>query len=120
MNEHQQKIAIAIACGWKFENYGPKTSPKLYWRVFSPDGRLTQRDFTGDDFRAVYVPNYTRSLDAMHDAEKHLDRHCLLVDYLQSLSRVLIAADLDSNWSFHATAAQRAEAFLRTLNLWKE
>ena len=61
----------------------------------------------------VRFPYFTADLNAMHEAEKtltleqwdkYIDR---LGDWVPSMRNVA-----------HATAAQRAEAFLRTLNLW--
>lgn len=62
---------------------------------------------------------YEESLDAMHKAEEMLSEH----DWM-TYRRWLIEITPEE-WSLtksqiHATAAQRAEAFLRTLNLWKE
>jgi hypothetical protein len=62
-------------------------------------------------------PDYLNDLNAMHEAEKVLNGHeqndyCFTIMDIQK-----------SGGGFrrlHATAAQRAEAFLRTLNLWKD
>lgn len=74
-----------------------------------------------------YLPNYPKDLNAMHEAEKILgdkwDVYQCMLSNLQSGLR----HDARSHWSdvgsgfvSHATAAQRAEAFLKTLNLWKQ
>lgn len=57
-------------------------------------------------------PDYARDLNACAEMEKTLPEDTLrnYCEWLSTLSR----------WPSLATAAQRAEAFLRTLNLWKE
>lgn len=72
----------------------------------------------------VSVPDYLNDLNAMHEAEKVLtrDKRTQLVNVLLCV----VIKDLDRNTPmldklrvlYYATAAQRAEAFLRTLNLW--
>ena len=63
------------------------------------------------------IPDYPRDLNACHEMEKVLtgdqqhdyECHLLRMDYPDWEIKVT-----------HATAAQRAEAFLRTLGLWEE
>jgi hypothetical protein len=77
------------------------------------------------------VPDYLADLNAMHEAEKVLtaDQQVEYVERLECAIRSnayecvdywaqsnLCARDLN----FRATATQRAEAFLRTSNLWKD
>lgn len=105
MKPEEQRIAIAEACGW------------------TDVRRENVHDFGGlrgnkpNDVRMI-VPSFCRSLDAMHEAEKvlpdrQLYRHFL---YLVALEDPLNTA----NEPAFTTATQRAEAFLRTLNLWKD
>lgn len=77
------------------------------------------------------LPNYLNDLNAMHQAEKVLNDD-QLNDYAHHVIHLKIPCpdgtvddwDLfeEYGWSglLRATATQRAEAFLRTLNLWKE
>jgi hypothetical protein len=61
------------------------------------------------------VPNYLNDLNAMHEAEKVIrGDHDLWGRYLVFLSQSAPECRVFS------TAAQRAEAFLRTLNLWDD
>jgi hypothetical protein len=88
---------------------------------------------------AIYrvLPNYLTDLNAMHEAEKvleyriapqcsdYIDTRDAFLRHLQRIQRNTPSEDriitLSTGWCFlRATAAQRAEAFLRTLNLWKE
>lgn len=62
--------------------------------------------------------DYCNDLNAMHEAEKSLtDEQCVFV-------RVHLRERLEnypaSRYIWHATARQRAEAFLRTLDKWEE
>lgn len=59
-------------------------------------------------------PDYLNDLNAMHEAEKVLTS---LVDQLTYLHKL---SPIKSEWTLAtSTALQRAEAFLRTLNLWR-
>ena len=66
------------------------------------------------------LPNYTEDLNAMHEAEKVLR---VAPDTYQPGGRGHYAQLLDevcgSDGKAFATAAQRAEAFLRTIGKWK-
>lgn len=65
-------------------------------------------------FRPIH--DYTTDLNAMHAAEKVLEDRGLTFQYQLLLGR---NGGNNHEWSkIHATAAQRAEAFLKTLGLW--
>ena len=74
------------------------------------------------------VPDYLNDLNAVHEAEKTLDDGVLWRGYLNQLWEVVCPErnqmnGLDAATGLllvHATAAQRAEAFLKTLGLWEE
>ena len=106
MNTEQQRIAIAEACGWQFipEYYHGKDQPPEFTTV-TPDGRHL----------CGYYPDYLNDLNAMHDAEKTLDYNQMNRYQNIELSRFMHTG---TTWICSATAAQRAEAFLKTLNLW--
>jgi len=104
VTEEQQRIAIAEACGWEFipEYYHGEDQPPELTTV-TPDGRHL----------CGHYPDYLNDLNAMHGAEKVLERN-------QEQSYFELLHDIAGNLNFYrATAAQRAEAFLRTLQLWK-
>jgi hypothetical protein len=101
MTDEQINQAIAEACGIVGKNeYGP-----LYQ---TPDGWV------------VDCPQFATDLNAMHEAEKVLapknwNRFSeKWWDYYHHL------LDGDVHKTIHATARQRAEAFLRTLGKWEE
>ena len=96
MSPEQQRVAIAEACG------------------------IVSKDQWGPLYRTQYgivrdCPDYLNDLNAMHEAEKVLNRES---GYHEIGGYGLYLVALEHNAS--ATAAQRAEAFLRTLNLWNE
>lgn len=102
MKPEQQRIAIAEVCGWKLIYPICDTAN---WR--SPAG---QAGF-------LSPPNYLNDLNAMHEAEKTLKFK------QQALYQGMIGKVTGNKCpalfgQIHATAPQRAEAFLRTLNLW--
>ena len=79
------------------------------------------------------TPNYHGDLNAMHEAEKILICEepvryvCYLIDILanwkDNIPRSALEAHINKQGCFSvatATATQRAEAFLRTKNKWKE
>jgi hypothetical protein len=103
MSPEQQRIAIAEACGWTIDAQG-------VW--YSPGG--------GVDF----VPDYYGDLNAMHETEKLLTPEQAHV-YSKNLqvqfeSQEWNHAEAAKNYGWHATAAQRAEAFLKTLGKWTD
>lgn len=115
MTDEQINKAIAEACGWKFvpEYCHGEDQPPEFTTV-TPDGRHL----------CGYYPDYVDDLNAMHEAEKYLDDEQWL-EYMLNLQDVLCCNPDRSKWTvcrenMSATAHQRAEAFLRTLNLWTE
>ena len=100
MTNEQINAAIAEACGW--------TNVTAMHR----SGRAPNADYVGYEF----IPNYTHDLNAMHEAEKYLDTDELFRGYYLALYDVTQS----TRWPIHATARQRAEAFLRTLGKWEE
>jgi hypothetical protein len=98
---------IAEACGWK-----PHADGVGFYQGNHPLIRC-----------GVPIPNYHGDLNAMHEAEKVLGKTSVYSNRLQS---VIGAPNKRDYWRISdfelctATAAQRAEAFLKTLSLWNE
>lgn len=101
MNADKQRIAIAQACGWTYDKHG-------HWM-----------DATGQYGIRGLAPDFLNDLNAMHEAENKIpndkwlefDRHVANTN----------PTEYQTSWvkrMYRATAAQRAEAFLRTLNLY--
>ena len=100
MKPEQQRIAIAEACGWYFMDDS--------WHY--PNGA-----------NAITTPDYLNDLNAMHEAVKSLPQN-LKPRYFACLCAVVSGAISLNGYSeaTEATAAQRAKAFLRTLDQWNE
>ena len=108
MNPEQQRIAIAEACGWR-------RGESTWWVKPINDSR---------PFKACSVnqlPDFLNDLNAMHDAEKVLTED-QQEQYLNNLYEVCnLHSMINDAWNLNcATAAQRAEAFLRTIGKWEE
>jgi hypothetical protein len=99
MTDNQINIAIAEAFGWRQS----ERNIAHWYHVLEPYSHILTRD----------LPNYCNDLNAMHEAEKGLNKN-QWVDYGRELSRLNVFPMV------HATARQRAEAFLRTIGKWKE
>ena len=116
MKKEKQLLAIAEACPQLFK-VGKSTFglTQLYWLQ---DGK----------FQGMAV-NPLSDLNAMHEAEKtrwsHKTFRGLFRHYLVSLVNNRLGEAFEptqEEWeaTIHATAAQRAEAFLRTIGKWEE
>jgi hypothetical protein len=125
MKTEAQRIAIAEACGWKFV----KDDAKKYDYVENPQGGQCNREYAMKNVGPLCVPDYLNDLNAMHEAEKVLTLEQTKVYTLELFMILERSGDLRSvtqsqNYLFayewHATAAQRAEAFLRTIGKWEE
>ena len=114
MNDKQINIAIAEACGWKDISHRKFMTP-LGNKPTGPNSYTVDQP----------VPRYTTDLNAMHEAEKMLDDP-QTEEFVNNLCRILDFTtnepwqDYDVFQVVHTTARQRAEAFLKTLNLWKD
>lgn len=117
MSPEKQRVAIAEACGWKrvsvYSWLGGVRTPKQ-WVDFD------------------VLPDYLNDLNAMAEAEKALKEkgdYQLLNTYAGKVCDVLdgeikgreLACEPDViGFEFlHATASQRAEAFLKTIGKWE-
>jgi hypothetical protein len=107
-----QRIAIAEACGWtQIESC---TCCDGVSRGYQPTPGAHKK----------HLPDYLNDLNAMHDAEKVLTNEQDL-EYSEALEQVVKGRFVTNNAEDmrrlrSATAAQRAEAFLRTIGKWRE
>ena len=141
MTPETQRIAIAQACGWTFEKKARcnMLSKEPAWHLISPEGKMkcgieiwhetrygTESNYEPFEGELVNylnisdVPDYLNDLNAMHEAVKTLPQN-MKPRYFSCLCAVVSGAI--ALWGYseatEATAAQRAKAFLKTLNLWK-
>jgi hypothetical protein len=117
MKPEKQRIAIAEACGWKDIKDTNHESVDISSRSISYWSGLTgvPPEFIHYEWNRVIIPDYLNDLNAMHEAEKVLILDCEWATYLDRLSVIVAEGSL-----VHATAAQRAEAFLRTVGKWED
>ena len=110
MTEKAQRIAIAEACGWTAEQ-----DSNGYWRaVNQKHGNAVELWLSEQNVWSVGIPDYLNDLNAMHEAEK-IFNHAQYCRYISELCTLTIT---DNNSMYMATAAQRVEAFLRTIGKW--
>jgi hypothetical protein len=96
MTDEQINAAIAEACGWRKED-------GVYMWIAN-----------GIDYTCPDLWDWANDLNAMHEAEAALTE-----DQLWIMARQ-IERNWEDQWYFRATARQRAEAFLRTLDKWED
>lgn len=113
MNAEAQRIAIAEACGWTECHPATKT-PHGFFEAY---GRKKLPYGSRKDER---LPDYVNDLNAMHEAEKVLSRG---EGYHQEggfgLYKTALEEVCDEQHPIDANAAQRAEAFLRSVGKWE-
>jgi len=105
MSPEEQQIAILKAMGWT------EDEPWL-------DGRrcfVRADSNSGWDFNDL--PDYINDLNAMHEAEKILNTPIHMQKNAWNNYKGILE-DVTKGSSFHATASQRAEAFLKTIGKW--
>jgi hypothetical protein len=129
MDVKEQRTKIAEACGWK--DCGYHHLHGMSWACVVLSGLRPE-----DNSSTYYCPllDYLSDLNAMHEAwlslswENKFEFASALHEIVQKSydRQVSIGAfhELSPSWQLselaNATAAQRAEAFLRTLNLWDD
>lgn len=104
MSPEAQRIAIAEACGWEL-------------RVHTYlDGSLAGRSWVAPDGVGRNLPDYLNDLNACHEMEKVLTSN----QWLMYDEHIYIIRVNELRGGMHATADQRAEAFLRTIGKWDD
>lgn len=110
MSPEAQRIAIAEACGWDEESAR---------RGFE----TTIREQDGYTYSQIStkLPDYLNDLNAMHEAVKSLPQN-LKPRYFAYLCAIVSGAISLHGYAeaTEATAAQRCEAFLKTIEKWEE
>jgi len=114
MTDEEINEAIARFFGWKSSEEilkydGQYLKIKTKCRVWiSPDSGEPK----------IKTPDYCSDLNLMHEAEKFLFREKMAHRYFLFLTDFWRGNK--SNYCFHSTARQRAEAFLRAVGIWEE
>ena len=128
MTPEEQRLAIARACGWRIY----KSNGITYYE--RPGGNVYYHALCVED-----LPDYLNDLNAIHEAEKILDtwtgKYRGWQDPYDSDSFIAYY-NIHAAWeswlpyeydepvprkkAYRATAVQRAEALLKTLDLWNK
>jgi hypothetical protein len=109
MTDEQINIAIAEVCGWSVVS---DTLCNVY-----PNSRTGEPELNP----VAPLPDYCQDLNAMHEAERALTESGVNAwwAYVAYINRYN-ATPFGVETAVHATARQRAEAFLRTVGKWEE
>lgn len=110
MNKEKQRIKIAEAVGWKkLKGFSDSGWPLL----LTPPEKPNKEGYLED------IPDYLNDLNAVHELEQWMFQS---YETLEGAERLSLYTKLlcKLKHPLFATAAQRAEAFLKTLNLWEE
>ena len=106
MSPEAQRIAIAKTQGWK---WAPEHDTRFPWWNKEQKEVAYEND----------LPDYLNDLNAMHGAEETLTPD----QFVAYFDRITMLFDLyegsPNPMTISAKADQRAEAFIRSLNLWK-
>jgi len=118
MTNEQINIAIAEACGLDvIQNpRGPKDRPEAWKTGFFTPKAAKQRRLSWPSSDVVKViPDYCNDLNEIHQLTMTLgdQQLCEMADYLHQITGFHTRI-------FHATARERAEAFLRTIGKWED
>ena len=123
MTNEEINIEIAEFCGWRKireQDYQPFGTNEY---IHGPSQVLVgiHPESDVDDIEYEVIPDYCNDLNEMHEAEKTLSRgqnyHQLygFGFYVNTLTQICYQQHI-----LTATASQRAEAFVRTIDKWKE
>lgn len=105
---HSLKDAEFHAAGMARAYGGPSGQPEEY-----------EEDLT----ECGAIPNWAGDLNVMADAEKSLTQEQCFAYHECIQERIIPRSEQEcfaERWTFHATAAMRAESFLRIMGLWVE
>jgi len=126
MTEDEQRKAIAIACGWTAVECTVCGKPGFVAKT--PEGATLWRGEGGYDAGSVIAnncPNFTGDLNACAEMERALKTTKQQNAYQANIAEICFEDQerADNQVVFNqltATAAQRCEAFLRTVGKWRE
>ena len=119
MSPEKQRIAIAKACGWSYQNKHPRFGKQSVKSWYFMNTEITVSS-------SSKLPDYLNDLNAMHKAEKVLTYNQVFgyAQLVESFTQTTIGVGGTplgrSFQSITSTASQRAEAFLRTIGKWED
>jgi hypothetical protein len=127
MTPDQQRIKIAEACGWTCVGINPEIGVATARRELGnlwgiPPGRVDVDEVCSWAYRVP--PDYPNDLNAMREALKALPDRNKYYEVLATVCGYKPERGEERNeflyYILEASAAQCAEAFLRTIGKWKE
>lgn len=105
LSEEEQKIKVAELCGWMYDGKRVVATGRPEENVWIHNESSWHSGWA----RRFELPNYLNDLNAMHEAEKRLSP--------EDRGRYEIRLGIIYYYSvWHSTAAQRAEAFVLTMD----
>ena len=133
MTPEKQRIAIAEACGYKIID---SPTAEGFVRLQKPDGNpvcSVGQESRNNIWPAAiawnWIPDYLNDLNAMHEAvvtKWETDPYfgtSFAIELTEVVTGLTYSAQIAAEcleYMITATAAQRAEAFLKTLGLWED
>jgi hypothetical protein len=129
MSPEAQRIAIAEVFGLDiiYDPAGPSDRPDAWQTAyFTPSAAEQRRKRWPFSFVVKIIPDYLNDLNAMHEAEASLtdEQHSAFRKHLASVVGERESPSYSTpGWRrryVSSTAAQRAEAFLRTIGKWED
>lgn len=138
MSDDEINLAIAEACGWQAKHNTHKCDGTTIFRCGTCGGLGHSNCYGGGRGASLFScsvspccdeavpPDYCGDLNEMHQAECTLDSGTIkqvihkINRYTEELCRALGCTGGVFFELTHASARQRAEAFLRTIGKWKE
>lgn len=113
MNKKAQRLAIAKACGWEWKPF----RDVMAWYK---DGQVVRSHVGPPLVKEIPVnslPDYLNDLNAMYQAEETLDEDLLFEYTINIREATRVGSRFDC---IHASAIERAEAFLKTIEKWEK
>jgi hypothetical protein len=112
VTQQEKRIKIAEACEFKPLEFVPPKRGEFI---------LEQNNFrrwkkAGKTFHTDDLPDYFKDLNACHDMEKVVLENA--GSWVRYVKEIKVQSCLTGLPHFHIPAAERAEAFGKTLNLW--
>ena len=121
MTNEEMNIAVAEACGWRWDNesiWTPNGGKWARWHEAYSDG------CEGTDRLNSVLPNYTSDLNAMYEAINTLPSDGRWHEYVETLKRLCYwdcgLPAVQMMLVINASARKRAEAFLRVHGKWED
>jgi len=112
MTNEEKQIEIAEACGWTQVHFRTQRSPITADTYSCWLGKHPEKEMYKHNGGFGCVPDYLTDLNAMHGAEEVLNGE-VWAKYFDLIQRDGMATGV------RATAAQRADTFLKALGKWK-